>query len=298
MENRPMRRRAFTMIELLIVVGIIAVLIALLLPAIQSARELARRASCSNNLLQLGIALGNYASTHSVFPPGVVNSTGPIQNLPVGYHHSWVVQILPFLGEKNVYRHFDQLQSVYAPDNSTAREVVIPTFLCPSSPSRGPISYAGCHNDAEAPIAANNNGVLYLNSRVGYDDITDGLATTVALGELSRGTATLGWASGTRSTLRNMGHALNEPDVLFPASRSAVFPNPPSEDDFAAVTSMVQDGSLPIDYVGGFASTHASGANFLFCNGSVRFVRTTVDGHIYQRLGNRADNELVADDAF
>ena len=72
------RRRAFTLIELLIVVGIIAVLIALLLPAIQSAREQARRAQCINNLLQLGIAMGNYASTHSVLPPGVVNDKGPI----------------------------------------------------------------------------------------------------------------------------------------------------------------------------------------------------------------------------
>ena len=72
------RRRAFTLIELLIVVGIIAVLIALLLPAIQAAREQARRAQCINNLLQLGIAMGNYASTHSVLPPGVVNDKGPI----------------------------------------------------------------------------------------------------------------------------------------------------------------------------------------------------------------------------
>ena len=101
------RRRAFTLIELLIVVGIIAVLIALLLPAIQAAREQARRAQCVNNLLQLGLALGNYASTHSVLPPGVVNDTGPILNVPHGYHHGWAVQILPFIGQNNVYSHFN-----------------------------------------------------------------------------------------------------------------------------------------------------------------------------------------------
>jgi prepilin-type N-terminal cleavage/methylation domain-containing protein len=76
------RPRAFTLLELMFVVGIIGVLISLLLPAIQSAREQARRAQCSNNLAQLGIAMGNYASTHSVLPPGVVNDKGPSERLP------------------------------------------------------------------------------------------------------------------------------------------------------------------------------------------------------------------------
>src|SRR6202453_3160600 len=129
------RRRAFTLIELLIVVGIIAILIALLLPAIQAAREQARRAMCVNNLLQLGIAMGNYASTHSVLPPGVVNDKGPIVSQPVGYHHGWTVQILPFIDQNNVYRRFDLDDSIYAPSNETAQSVVISTFLCPSSPS-------------------------------------------------------------------------------------------------------------------------------------------------------------------
>jgi prepilin-type N-terminal cleavage/methylation domain-containing protein len=80
-------KTGFTMIELMIVLSIIAVLIALLLPAIQSAREAARRTHCANNLLQLGIGFGSYVSTHSVLPPGVVNDKGPIQNLPIGYHH-------------------------------------------------------------------------------------------------------------------------------------------------------------------------------------------------------------------
>ena len=95
------------MVELMIVVGIIAILIALLLPAVQAAREAARRAQCASNLMQLGIAMSSYASTHSCLPPGVVNDSGPIKNLPSGYHHSWVVQILPFIGENNTYNHFD-----------------------------------------------------------------------------------------------------------------------------------------------------------------------------------------------
>ena len=182
-------RRAFTLIELLIVIAIIAVLIALLLPAIQASREHARRAQCVNNLLQLGLALGNYASTHSVLPPGVVNATGPIANLPNGYHHGWTVQILPFIGQNNIYTHINVNEGVYADSNMTVRGVRVATFLCPSDGrwSSGMISYAGCHHDVEAAIAADNHGVLYLNSHVRFDDITDGPAQTILLGELRQG---------------------------------------------------------------------------------------------------------------
>ena len=239
------RRRAFTLIELMIVVGIIAVLIALLLPAIQSAREQARRAQCSNNLLQLGIAMGNYASTHSVLPPGVVNDKGPIVNLPKGYHHGWAVQILPFIGQNNVYRRFNLNESIYAASNETARDVMISTFLCPSEPEHSAtISYAGCHHDVEAPIAADNHGVLYLNSHVRFDDITDGPAQTILLGEPQTTIRPcLGWASGTSSTLRNTGHPLNDPSTL-----DALFKNTPQLTDaerFAAIRQMAEDGHLP-----------------------------------------------------
>jgi prepilin-type N-terminal cleavage/methylation domain-containing protein len=122
-----MRRRGFTLTELMIVIGIIAVLIALLLPAVQSAREAARRASCDNNLLQLGFALANYASTHTVFPPGVVSEKGPIGNLPQGYDHGWIVQILPYIGQNNLYHHVELAKSVYAAENSTLHVVHIAT---------------------------------------------------------------------------------------------------------------------------------------------------------------------------
>jgi prepilin-type N-terminal cleavage/methylation domain-containing protein/prepilin-type processing-associated H-X9-DG protein len=291
------RRRAFTLIELLIVVGIITVLIALLLPAIQSSREQARRGQCINNLLQIGLAMGNYASTHSVLPPGVVDGKGPILNVPSGYHHGWAVQILPFIGQINIYNKFNIQESVYAPSNMTARDVQIATFLCPSTPSTGPICYAGCHHDVEAPIAADNHGVLFLNSHVRFDDITDGPSQTILVGESRNGgMAALGWASGTSSTLRNTGHPLNDPSSL-----DALFKNTPQLTDaerFAAITQMAEDGALPIGFVGGFSSFHPLGSNFLFCDGSVRFVRSTINRGVFQLLGHRADGELISDDAF
>jgi prepilin-type processing-associated H-X9-DG protein/prepilin-type N-terminal cleavage/methylation domain-containing protein len=292
------RRRAFTLIELLIVVGIIAVLIALLLPAIQAAREQARRAQCVNNLLQLGLAMGNYASTHSVLPPGVVNETGPILNVPRGYHHGWAVQVLPFIGQNNIYNHFNLQESVYAASNMTARDVHIATLLCPSDGRPSESSYAGCHHDIEAAIAVDNHGVLYLNSHVGFDDITDGLGQTILLGELLQDSASvsLGWASGTNSTLRNTGHPINDPSSL-----DAVFANTPQltqAERFAAIAKMADEGALPIGFVGGFASRHPHGANFLFCDGSVRFLKRSVSRHVYQLLGHRADGEPISDDAF
>ncbi len=324
------RFSGFTLIELMIVIGIIAVLISLLLPAVQSAREQARRTQCVNNLLQLGVALANYALTHNVLPSGVVNETGPIENMPDGYHHSWVVQILPFLGQNNIYRNVNLSQSVYAAENGTVRSVRIATLICPSEGYQTLNAYAGCHHDVEAPINADNHGVLFLNSRVRLDEIPDGLATTVLLGETAQGNLSFGWVSGTRATLRNMGQPLSTPDILFPALRARttapVFTprvaqpkgalptaggNQPKsvlarpalmsrgyEESVQEVIDLVEDGVLPIDYVGGFSSHHPLGANFLLCNGAVRFVRNSIDLRIYKLLGHRSDGELISDDAF
>ncbi len=201
------RPSGFTLVELMMVVMIIALFLYLLLPAIQAARERARRAQCASNLMQLGIAMSSYASTHSCLPPGVVNDSGPIKNLPSGYHHSWVVQILPFIGESNTYNHFDHRKSVYDAANDTVAGMVLKILICPSENMRlgNWNNFAGCHHDVDEPIHWDNNGLLYLNSHIRYDEITDGPSYTILLGEyLNRG-ATLGWVSGTSSTLRNTG---------------------------------------------------------------------------------------------
>src|SRR5205807_222863 len=118
--SRSARPRGFTLIELLVVIAIIAVLIALLLPAVQSAREAARRSQCSNNLMQLAIALQNYEGSYEVFPPGVVNDTGPILDQPKGYHFGWLVRILPYCEMRNTYNHFNLSVSVYDTPNAMA----------------------------------------------------------------------------------------------------------------------------------------------------------------------------------
>ena len=161
------------------------------------------------------------------------------------------------------------------------------------------MSYMGCHHDVEAPIDADNHGVLYLNSHVAYDDIADGPAYTILLGEALH-SATLGWASGTRATLRNAGHRLNEPDPWATAwgSPSPYMQNNPEPQDPDDATTMVQGGGLTSYYVGGFSSHHPQGVNFLFCDGSARFLKESIDQHVLHRLANRADGEVIGDDQF
>jgi prepilin-type N-terminal cleavage/methylation domain-containing protein/prepilin-type processing-associated H-X9-DG protein len=278
MNGRTRPRTGFTLIELLVVIAIIAVLIALLLPAVQSAREAARRAQCVNNLMQISLALKNYEAAHEMLPPGVVNPTGPIKNTPQGYHVSWIVQILPYIEQRNIFSNVDFSAGMYQPNNVTVRAVRLNSFLCPSdamaggtSADVGQSSYAGCHNDVEAPIAADNTGVFFLNSQVRYEDIPDGSSNTIFLGEKRLRGGELGWISGTRSTLRNTGTPVN----------GAVLPTLKNNDP-----------------VGGFSSAHPGGANHAFGDGSVRFLRSVISPAVYRHLGNRADGQIVSGDQF
>ena len=205
------RRAAFTLVELLVVIAIIGVLIALLLPAVQAAREAARRTSCSNNLVQLILAAHNYQASHDFYPAGTINATSPIVNRSQGYHHNWISALLPYMEQKNAYKHIDFSVSVYDPKNLPVRKLRMPSLQCPSSVISGPhSSYAACHHDVEAPIADDNNGVFFLNSRIRYEDISDGTSYTIFFGERGeKKISGLGWMSGTRATLRNTGTPIN-----------------------------------------------------------------------------------------
>lgn len=312
-------KRAFTLIELLVVIAIIAVLISLLLPAVQSAREAARRAQCVNNLMQIGLALNHYESAHEAYPPGVINPSGPIDNLPQGTHFNWVTQILPYMDNRSTYRHFNFKVGLYDAANTTVRSITIASLNCPSDPFRGAsmggtkigtVSYAANYHDKEEPIDTKNNGVFYLNSGTRLDEIQDGASYTIFVGE-HKFQPDLGWASGTSATLRNTGNQPNSPGAVTPVLNSdgTIDSNAGSETDRETLddqpVSDLQPGETAdqakkrIQRVcGGYSSYHPGGANFVFGDGSVRFVKNSISTLTFMKLGNRADGNLISSDEY
>jgi prepilin-type N-terminal cleavage/methylation domain-containing protein/prepilin-type processing-associated H-X9-DG protein len=288
--HRSRDNRAFTLVELLVVIAIIGVLVALLLPAIQAAREAARRVSCINNITQLGIAVHNYEFHHEVLPPGVINSDGPIRNEPIGQHVSWIATILPYFEQAALYRKFNIELGAYAPENAEVRNVQLGPLRCPSYP--GPdynqdgtianANYAACYNDSEAPIDVKNNGLMFLNSRVRYSDIFDGSTNTLLVSEFRYPEeGLLGWVSGTRATLRNTS-MIEKPRPRYPNVQG----------------TNVEIDETPQDpfFVGGFSSAHAGGINAAFADGSTRFINLNIDPAVFRLFGNRSDGEIIKSD--
>ena len=198
-----MKRSAFTLVELLVVIAIIGMLIALLLPAVQAAREGARRTQCATKLMQLSIAAKNYEQSFGVLPSGTVNETGPIRNVPMGNHMGWIPRLLPFIEQSVLYAEIDFSKGVYDPENRAVwlGSPRLHFFLCPSdggglSYSRGTgnasnlynpgaVNYMACHSSTETPIDRDNDGVFFLNSKLRSRDIPDGTSNTFFFGEAS-----------------------------------------------------------------------------------------------------------------
>ena len=259
--------------------------------------------------MQLGMSLQNYEAAFERLPPGVVNDSDPVLDQATGYHFGWLSQVLPFFEQKNVYNRLNFKVSVYDAANSTCRAILVDGFLCPSEMAnfrRGTggvamTSYAGCHNDGEAPISAKNNGVLFLNSSVRLEDVTDGTSQTVFIAEKPNDGLGQGWASGTRASLRNMGsiaHSLpggwvqyNLGSVEGGATAKTIITQKPGGE--------INDGEkADAAFVGGYGARHPGGHNVAFGDGSVRFLKNSASNHIRLLLGNRADGDLLSSDQF
>jgi prepilin-type N-terminal cleavage/methylation domain-containing protein/prepilin-type processing-associated H-X9-DG protein len=296
--------RGFTLIELLVVIAIIALLIGLLLPAVQQAREAARRTQCKNNLKQMGLALHNYHDAFETFPPGYIANANTSQTTP-GW--SWCTMMLPYVDQTPLYNQFNFSLPVHDPANSPANSTRITAFLCPSDLYTGgtfritsdpgnsvvvmqasPSSYAGCAGNDDSAVDDNvnaGNGMLFRNSRVRFADITDGTSNTIIVGERSWSQTNGLWVGVPNSGLIRAG----QKNPFAPLAEAASY----------GVLAHCHWINILTDPDGGmddFSSLHVGGANVLFCDGSVRFLSTvTTPGGIeddFQAMGTRSGGEM------
>ena len=302
------RKHGFTLVELLVVIAIIGILVGMLLPAVQAVRGAARRTQCLNNVAQIGIALHNYEFAQEEFPAGVTNPTGPITNDEVGKDVSFLVEILPYIEQMGIAIRFDKSLGAYDPANQKARERVISTYLCPSFGGNdmtetesgeyvGVTCYAGCYNSTEASIDKNNNGILYLNSRTKFSDIVDGSSNTILVGEFIPDETCLGWASGTKASLRNTGHPINSSVEYY----ADYFKNLEGEEgegeggEDDATEAEEKPNQDPLLFAGGFGSHHTGGANFCLASGAVQFFSSSMSPQVFKNLGDKADLQMMGD---
>ncbi|MFO0890889.1 MAG: DUF1559 domain-containing protein [Isosphaeraceae bacterium] len=325
------RRRAFTLIELLVVIAIIAVLISLLLPAVQSAREAARRAQCTNNLKQIGLGLHNYESSNGTYP---MSCSLPVGTLALTF--SAHARILPFMEQGNLYNqiNYDQFWSL----QTTVCETQISSFICPSeiNPDRNP---SGLIRHSPTTYGVNGgtwlmwnpnadamgDGMFLVNKCVKPSSITDGLSNTIGFSEIKAyqpvlrdGGSPNGPGVPPPTSPGDIGAFGGSFDPTFGNSQwvnglyihtgiSTLFaPNtfvPYSAGgklyDISFTSSRLGLSVSNVTYVAFTSrSYHPGGVNTLMMDGSVRFVKSTIARDIWRALGTRAGGEVISADAY
>jgi prepilin-type N-terminal cleavage/methylation domain-containing protein/prepilin-type processing-associated H-X9-DG protein len=296
-------RRGFTLIELLVVISIIAVLIALLLPAVQMAREAARRAQCVNNLKQIGIALHGYHGAHQVFPSGYVSNYDASGN-DTGPGWGWAAMLLPSMEQKPLYDAINVNLPIESPTNSTSRQTVLSVFLCPSDPS--PTSWqatartaTGVATQGICQVATSNyvtvfgtsdpgidgDGIFSRDSNTGLRDVTDGTALTLAAGERAQDFGQSAWAGAVTGA------------VLFPTKVGLGYPRAENSSGMVLGHAGGRYGpGDPNSEVNQFYSHHSGGVDFLFADGHVSFLKTSLSNATFRALATRANGETLSGD--
>jgi len=293
MSKKP---KAFTLVELLVVIAIIGILISLLLPAVQAAREAARRTTCFNHLKQIGLALHQYHGVYHVFPPGWIaldaSSGRPLSEGEPGW--GWAAMLLPFMEQQTVSKqliHFGR--PITALVNQSAREHQLPGFHCPSDvapklftlPQQGEpestltriatTNYIGlfgstpledCHRLPVGHICQ-GNGVFFHIKGVRIAEVTDGLSNTFFVGERSSRFGFSTWLGFIKGGDQALARALGVTDHR---------PN--------------SNGG----HLDDFSSEHPQGTNFLLGDGSVRLITESIDLDAYAALATRSGDEVVS----
>jgi len=278
-------RSGFTLVELLVVIAIIGILVSLLLPAVQAAREAGRRMSCQNNLKQIALGMHNYHDTYKMFPAGGVSS----QNFVSGF-----ASVLPFMETGNLYDTYDFSLYYTHPHNKVVSQQRIPMFLCPSMPlprevpsspcgeTGGPSSYLLSEGSDDYMPQADGIFPLvwpvygYNNQHVRIADIIDGTSNTLAVGETTYDMKDYLWTGACAGQVK---YGTARWVVGYPA--------------IAMGTTLKPFNLHAAAGNGGYQSMHPGGVNFVISDGSVRLIAETINKATYTGLSTRQGGEVV-----
>lgn len=289
-------RKAFTLVELLVVIAIIGILIALLLPAIQAARESARRMACSNNLKQIGVALHLHHDALGHLPAGWTAYDSNNEPYALGLPGwGWAARILPYMELGSVSKNFiDFKVPMSDPGNGYVRTLNLASFRCPSDPNRltfvcpedplqeelavgnyvGVFGTGNIHDSATVPAGQQfvGDGALFHNSDVRYRDIRDGLSHTFVVGERSTSLCFSTWVGSPAND--DCGPGMVMGSALYPPNSPAFAESPDPHN---------------------FSSKHSKGTNFCSADGSVRLVDENIDASVYRALCTCASGDSIGD---
>ena len=321
------QKQGFTLIELLVVIAIIAILISLLLPAVQQAREAARRTQCRNNLKQIGLGLHNYHDTHSVFPPGAlaIRFTGvavaPTDAEPgrtsVAGGWAWSTFILPFLEQANLYQSLNPNGNNFPAAPNQFTRTILPVYQCPTEASPAlhtatamggdgagggharssypAVAGSGANADYANKTVSNTKGIMWYNSKSNMRDITDGTSNTMVVAERF-------WDGGDSEKRRGVIW-VGKPPGTDPGNVGNKYSNMIRVENSAAWLINGTNNNAAASMHGGVAPVSSSatsrkggyGIQILLGDGSVRLLSENMNGPTWQAIGQMADGEILGE---
>jgi len=311
-------RSGFTLVELLVVISIIGLLVALLLPAVQSAREAARRSECTNHLRQLALAAHNYHDAIGSFPSCLYLPQAFSKNGKAWNNSGWLVLMLPQLEQQALHNavNFSVMWGTtlvvtpakpgwspiyYGDQNSTVRATAVSTFFCPSDPSPRTSTLHG--DELEGVLAAGSSYVGNVGSNCLEQAVSSWPCQNPALGDGTGGNGIF-WRYGSKVSTSQIVDGLSNTFLVGEQIMAASQWNA-----WVHANQSLGSTALPLNYVPrpattlwpwtySFRSRHPSGANFAFCDGSVRFVKDSINFANFQSLSTRNGGEVLSMDAF